>query len=156
MLCCFVCHASSYILSCADVPGTFFGTDQITHCWNAIAKAVAICNDIGIPVLIGGFRGRYWYHLVSRTLLESRAMLETQHRWCAFRLVPFNREDNTSMTDAQYTSYHNNIFDIQHAPCSCAADTSHIRFDLRIARSQSRSALKANEQAFLQQLPSLK
>ena len=71
----------------------------MTYGWNAIAKAVAICSDIGIPALIGGFR--------LYSLLDSQAMLETQHRWCAFGLVTLYREDDTIMTDALNKLYHN-------------------------------------------------
>ena len=119
----------SYTLFFADVPG---GSSHITCCWNAIAKAVAICSDIGIHALICGFRGCYWYHLFSRSLLELQAMLATQHHWYTFDLVTLYRGDHTSTTDSLHILYHNKRLDIQHTPCSCTLGTPRIRFEVRL------------------------
>ena len=149
----------AYVLFFADVPlGMTRGPSkqklierQNEH-WNMIARAVEICTGIDIPALIGGMRGRYWFHPVPRQLLESGQMLESSHRWCSFGLVPFHREDDSSMTDARYTLFHNRILDLSHTHCTCPASTHHTRFELKFRDGQMRDRFKVNEQAMLQML----
>ena len=53
----------SYVLFLADVPGGMnrgahgdrAHNERTNQCWNAIAKAVEICTDIGILAITGGF-----------------------------------------------------------------------------------------------------
>jgi hypothetical protein len=79
-------------------------------------------------------------------------MLESLHRWCAFGLVPFHREDDSSMTDARYTLYHNKMLDISHTHCNCPSSMHHRRFELKFLDGQMRDRFKVNEQAMLQML----
>lgn len=105
---------------------------------------------MGIPALVGGMRGMYWVHPVARQLLESGLMLESLHRWCAFGLVPFHREDDSRMTDARHTLYHNKMIDISHTICNCPESMHHRRFELKFLDGQMRDRCKVNEQAMLQ------
>ena len=144
-----------YTMFWSDVPhghGTRPVRAANTVGWNLVSRACEICNDIGIPALIGGMRGRFWNHDVSRHLLDTGKMVETKHRWCRFGVLPYYREDDTAMTDAVYTIYHNKVLDITDSPCRCGDGTRHIRSDLNQSRGQSRPAFKQNEQMFLQML----